>query len=188
MRSDTSEPSERTVARIRPGGAGDAEAVVRLFDEAVDWLVARGQTGQWGSEPFSAQAGNVERARGWARDGGLWFAVGRDDDGGAPGVPRMADAGAIVLGDAFDYVPPPDRPELYVQVLLTRASWRGRGVGRRLVEHAAGVARDQGAERLRVDCWDGTPDLPAAYERLGFTRVGSFDVKGWPGAILVRDL
>jgi hypothetical protein len=32
------------------------------------------------------------------------------------------------------------------------------------------------------------PELPAAYERLGFSRVGSFDVGGWPGAVLVREL
>jgi GNAT superfamily N-acetyltransferase len=172
---------------VRQGGPDDAARLLALFDDAIAWLVERGQTGQWGGEPFSARAGNVERARGWARDGGLWFAMGRNGDA-AGGVPRVEDAGAIVLGDAFDYVPPADRPELYVQVLLTRASWRGRGVGARLIEHAAGIAREQGAERLRVDCWDGTPDLPAAYERLGFTRVGSFDVKGWPGAVLVRDL
>jgi GNAT superfamily N-acetyltransferase len=187
---------------VRPGGADDAARLLALFDDALAWLVGRGQTGQWGSEPFSAREANVERARGWARDGGLWFAVSRNgddagaepDDGGQTragagrAVRRIEDAGAIVLGEAFEYVPPPDRPELYVQVLLTRASYRGRGVGRRLVDHAADLAREQGAERLRVDCWDGTADLPAAYERLGFTRVGPFDVKGWPGAILVRDV
>jgi GNAT superfamily N-acetyltransferase len=177
---------------VRRGGPDDAGRLLALFDDAVAWLVARGQAGQWGSEPFSAREANVERARDWARDGGLWFAVSRDGDGDGDGdgggVSHVEDAGAIVLGEAFDYVPGADRPELYVQVLLTRASWRGRGVGARLVEHAASLAREEGAERLRVDCWDGTPDLPAAYERLGFTRVGSFDVKGWPGAILVRDL
>ena len=101
---------------------------------------------------------------------------------------RRHTAGAIVLGDALEYVPPPDRPELYVQVLLTAASHRGQGVGARLVEHAAEQARAAGAEQLRVDCWAGVPGLPAAYERLGFTRVGSFEVKGWPGAILARRL
>jgi GNAT superfamily N-acetyltransferase len=176
---------------VRQGGPDDAGRLLALFDDAVAWLVARGQTGQWGSEPFSARAGNVERARDWAREGGLWFAMGRNgagEDAAGGAVPRLEDAGAIVLGDAFDYVPPADRPELYVQVLLTRTSWRGRGVGSRLIEHAAGLAREEGAQRLRVDCWDGTPALPAAYERLGFTRVGSFAVKGWPGAILVREL
>jgi GNAT superfamily N-acetyltransferase len=161
--------------RIEQDGAAGDTRLLALFDDAIEWLVARGQTGQWGSAPFSAVPARVERARGWAAGGGLWFAI----DG-------AADAGAIVLGDAHDYVPPADRPELYVQVLLTAAAWRGRGVGATLIEHAVGEARAAGAERLRVDCWDGVPGLPAAYERLGFVRVGSFDVNGWPGAILVR--
>jgi GNAT superfamily N-acetyltransferase len=163
--------------RIEHGDGGDAGRLLALFDDAVAWLVARGQTGQWGSEPFSARPSSVERAQGWASRGGLWFAV----DG-------TADAGAIVLGVAHDYVPPSSRAELYVQVLLTAAAWRGRGVGALLIEHAAELGRAGGAEQLRVDCWDGVPELPRRYERLGFTRSGSFDADGWPGAILVREL
>jgi GNAT superfamily N-acetyltransferase len=160
---------------IQQGTAADAERLLALFDDAVVWLVARGQTGQWGSKPFSARPKNVERARGWAASGGLWFAT---DEG--------TDAGAIVLGHAHDYVPQPTVPELYVQVLLTATSHRGRGVGARLIAHAVDLARRQGAQQLRVDCWAGVDALPAAYERLGFTPTDSFDVNGWPGAILVR--
>jgi GNAT superfamily N-acetyltransferase len=163
---------------IQRGDAQDAPRLLALFDDAVAWLVARGQTGQWGAEPFSARQGRVARVRDWAAGGGLWFAV-------AAGA---VDAGAIVLGDAHDYIPPAGRPELYVQVLLTAAAWRGRGVGSRLIAHAAAIGRAGGAEQLRVDCWDGAAALPAAYERLGFTRAGSFDVDGWPGAILTRRL
>ena len=163
---------------IRRGGIGDADRLVALFDDAVAWLVARGQTGQWGSEPWSADRAKVQRARGWAKGGGLWLAA---DGAGTT-------AGAMVLGDAHHYVPPPDRPELYIQVLLAAASHRGQGVGARLVGHAAEQARAAGAEQLRVDCWAGVPELPAAYERLGFSRTGSFAVGDWPGAILVRPL
>jgi GNAT superfamily N-acetyltransferase len=160
---------------IRHGNANDAPLLLGLFDDAVRWMVARGQTGQWGSEPFSAKASRVEQAERWAASGGLWLAAEGDDT-----------AGAIVLGEAFDYVPPADRPEVYVNVLLTASAWRGRGVGALLIEHALSVARGRGAERLRVDCWDGVPALPAQYERLGFQRVGSFSVGDWPGAILTR--
>ena len=159
------------------GTAADAPALLALVDDVLARLVARGQTGQWGSEPFSARPAQVTRARAWAAGGGLWLARDR----GEP-------AGAIVLGDPHDYVPPPTRPELYVQVLLTASAWRGRGVGAALIAHAERLAREQGAEQLRVDCWAGVPELPAAYERLGFTRTGGFDVDGWPGAILVRPL
>jgi hypothetical protein len=34
--------------RIRPGIAADAPLLLALFDEAVAWLVTRGQPGQWG--------------------------------------------------------------------------------------------------------------------------------------------
>jgi GNAT superfamily N-acetyltransferase len=167
-----------TDLHIHHGTPADVPRLLALFDASVAWLVERGQSGQWGSEPFSSRPANVARAEAWAADGGLWLAV--DESG--------ADAGAIVLGEAFGYVPAPDRPELYVQVLLTDPAFRGRGVGALLIDHAAGLAREQGAQQLRVDCWDGVPALPAAYERLGFTRVGSFEVGGWPGAILVREL
>lgn len=159
--------------RIRPGDAADAPRLLALFDDAVAWMVARGQTGQWGSEPFSAQPARVAKVRAWAAGGGLWLALASDDA-----------AGAIVVGDAHDYVPAPAGAELYVQVLLTAAAWRGRGVGARLVAHAAGLAREAGAAQLRVDCWAGVAELPAQYERLGFTRSGSFTVGDWPGAIL----
>jgi ribosomal protein S18 acetylase RimI-like enzyme len=171
---------------IRPGGADDAPKLLALFDDAVAWLVARGQTGQWGSEPFSAAPARVERAEGWAAGGGLWFAM-PNGDWGAPGA-SAPPAGAIVLGEAHDYIPAADRPELYVQVLLTAAAWRRRGVGARLIDHAMDVGRERGVEQIRVDCWDGVAALPAQYERLGFTRVGSFEVGDWPGAILVRAL
>jgi GNAT superfamily N-acetyltransferase len=118
--------------------------------------------------------------RDWAAGGGLWFAVAQD----ASDEP----VGAIVLGDAHAYVPPPDREEVYVQVLLTAPAWRGCGVGARLIEHAVAVGGKRRAAQLRVDCWAGVPALAAQYERLGFTRTGSFDVGGWPGVILTRAL
>jgi GNAT superfamily N-acetyltransferase len=163
---------------IAPGGPGDDADLLALFDEEVAWLVARGQTGQWGAKPFSENPARRARAREWAAGGGLWFANG----------PRGERAGALVVGAAPSYVPPAAVPELYIVVLLTAPAWRGCGVGALLVEHAAKLAREGPATRLRVDCWAGVPELPAAYERLGFTRVGAFDVGNWPGAILTRPL
>jgi GNAT superfamily N-acetyltransferase len=170
------------VFEVVPGGPDDAPARLALFDDAVRWLVGRGQTGQWGSEPWSQRPSAVARAEGWAAGGGLRFA--RDVHIGLAAPP----AGALVLGDHPPYVPPPERPEVYVMVLLTASAYRGRGVGAALIGAAEHEARAAGAERLRVDCWAGVPELPAQYERLGFTRVGAFDVDGWPGAILERRL
>src|SRR5690348_5370074 len=70
--------SAAMVARIRPGSPADAQAMLVLFDEAVEWLVARGQTGQWGTEPFSSRDSAILRAAEWASGGGLWLAEAAD--------------------------------------------------------------------------------------------------------------
>jgi GNAT superfamily N-acetyltransferase len=162
---------------VRRGGAPDADTVLGLFDDAVRWLVARGQEAQWGSEPWSSRPVVAARVRDWAAGGGLRLAIDEPDG---------AAAGAIVLGDAPPYAPAPHIPEIYVVALVTGSAWRGRGVGAALLDDAAAEARAAGARRLRVDCWAGVPELPAAYERLGFVRTGAFEADGWPGVILER--
>jgi GNAT superfamily N-acetyltransferase len=163
--------------RIRRGGPDDAPAVIALFDEAVAWMVARGQTGQWGSEPMSRNERMLARVREWAAGDGLWIM----DHDGAP-------VGALVVGSRPEHVHPVDEPELYVEVLLSSRARAGERIGARLVEHAAGLARDAGVGVLRVDCWAGAPRLVAFYEEQGFARDGTFDVKGWKGQVFVMRL
>jgi GNAT superfamily N-acetyltransferase len=157
---------------IRRGGPGDADAVMALFDEAVAWLVARGQTGQWGSEPMSSNERMVARVRTWAGEEGFWMA----EVDGRP-------AGTIVLGDRPEHVHPVDEPELYVELLLSSRALAGRGIGAALIRHAVGLAREAGFRLLRVDCWAGAPTLVAFYERQGFVRDGTFDVGDWQGQV-----
>jgi GNAT superfamily N-acetyltransferase len=158
--------------RIRRGGPADAGAVIGLFDEAVAWMVARGQTGQWGSEPMSTRPSMVARVREWAGGDGLWMA----EDGGAP-------VGALVVGDRPEHVHAVDEPEVYVELLLSSRAAAGRRIGARLIEHAVALAREAGVGLLRVDCWAGAPRLVAFYEQQGFVRDGTFDVRGWPGQV-----
>ena len=157
--------------RIRRGGPGDAGAVVALFDEAVEWLVARGQTGQWGSEPMSSNERMVARVHEWAKEDGFWMA----EVDGRP-------AGTIVLGEKPEHVHPVDEPELYVELLLSSRALAG-GIGAALIRHAVELARGAGVGLLRVDCWAGAPTLVAFYERQGFARDGTFDVAGWIGQV-----
>ena len=158
--------------RIRRGGPRDAEAVIALFDEAVAWMVARGQTGQWGSEPMSRNEKMVARVHEWAAGDGLWM---MDDDGVA--------VGALVVGSRPSHVHPVEEAELYVELLLSSRARAGQRIGARLVEHAVGLARDAGVPLLRVDCWAGAPRLVEFYEAQGFVRDGNFDVGGWTGQV-----
>jgi len=163
--------------RTRAGGKADEGALLALFDEAVAWLVARGQTGQWGSEPFSQRPDMRDRVRRLATSGGLWIAE-RD---GEP-------VGALVVGAAPDYVAPAERPEVYVTLLLTSRRLAGARIGDGLVELAVRLARAQRVEQLRVDCWAGAPGLVRWYEQVGFERSGMFDLGGWRGQLFTMRL
>ena len=158
--------------RIRRGGPADADAVIALFDEAVTWMVARGQTGQWGSEPMSRNAKMVARVRDWAAGDGLWMM----DDG------RVV-VGALVVGERPEHVHAVDEPELYIELLLSSRARAGERIGARLIEHAVALAREAGVPLLRVDCWAGAPRLVAFYEAQGFAQDGTFDVRGWQGQV-----
>jgi GNAT superfamily N-acetyltransferase len=157
---------------IREGRPADAAAVLALFDDAVEWLVERGQTGQWGSEPFSAIEARVAAATEWAAGGGLRIA---EHDGTV--------VGALVLGSHPEWVAPAGEPERYIQALVSSRAHAGQDIGGALVRRAIEEARAAGIGLLRVDCWAGAPPLVAWYERQGFARSGTFEVRGWPGQV-----
>ncbi|MFI7428953.1 GNAT family N-acetyltransferase [Micromonospora sp. NPDC049836] len=173
---------QQTIA-IRPGGRPDAATVLRLLDSATAWLVARGRTGQWGTEPASTDPRRIAQADAWAGQGGLHLAT-LDD----------AVVGALVVGEATAYVPPATEPELYVNLLVTDRAYAGHGIGARLLGYAAELARERGVGLLRVDCYRGDDRaLVRFYEGCGFTATEPFTVdrpgrEPWPGQVLERRL
>lgn len=164
---------------IRPATPADADAVLRLFDDAIAWFVAIGNTGQWGSEPFSSQPRQVERVRGWVGEAGSWVAEH----------PEAGVVGFLALGEATEYVPAATEPELYVRVLIGSRDPRAKGTGRLLLGFADGQARAAGVDLLRVDCYaGGTGDLIRFYESCGYRPTATFTVGAWPGQVLERSL
>src|SRR5438552_1910045 len=85
---------------IRSGDSGDADTLLCFFDEAVEWLVARGSSKQWGTEPWSAVPKRVERVKGMAADPGLRIAVVDGEPAGAVIASALSRLGArVVIGD-----------------------------------------------------------------------------------------
>ena len=113
-----------------PGQAGE---VLAVLDEAAAWLQGRGVE-QW---PSRFEQSWVEGAD---RRGETWLAL----------------AGGTVRGTVtLDYGDPvwDDLPAaaLYVHRMAVRRS--AAGLGTVILRWAAGVAREQGREALRLDCW-----------------------------------
>src|SRR3954452_653950 len=160
---------------IRPGTPGDEAALLALFDEAVAWMVARGQPGQWGDRPFSARRETRQRVREFAESEGLWIAERGDDP-----------LGAVIVGVHPPHVEPIDRSELYIELLISSRRHAGNAIGARLVRLADDIAVERGVEVLRVDCWAGAPTLVGFYEARGFQRSGTFDVRGWIGQVFEK--
>lgn len=170
--------------RIRVGDREDVRLILEFGDEAVAWMNARGNTEQWGTEPFS---GNAKREEGFlTRADNGWMRVLEDEDGTALGV-------MIISEERQPYVPDAEERELYVNFLISSRKHAGRGIGRMLIERAKQEAAERGIDLLRVDCWaGGGGDLVKVYEGYGFTRVQEFTVatRGieWPGMLLAMRL
>ncbi|MER5279756.1 GNAT family N-acetyltransferase [Streptomyces sp. NPDC002809] len=165
--------------RIRPGGPADAPAVLGMLDSAVAWMNARGNTGQWGTTPYSQKPGGPERVRRYTTENTSYIA---ELDG--------ATAGALVLDTGpGPQIPiaPADVPERYVRLLVSDRKHAGLGIGAVLLAHAAEETRRAGVELLRVDCWaGGGGELVAYYVRNGFTATERFLSGVWPGQVLAR--
>ena len=149
-----------------------------LFDEAITWLVCRGQVGQWGAAPASSRTPLRERVAGMASRGGLHLA---EHEG--------ALVGALAVGSAPAYVRPVSVPEVYIELLLSSRRCAGHGIGRDLLKVATDIARRRNARLLRLDCWAGAPRLVEWYEEQGFARSALFTLDdGWTGQVLQKPI
>ncbi|MGB3330826.1 MAG: GNAT family N-acetyltransferase [Thermomicrobiales bacterium] len=169
---------ESTSVAHRPGRIDDRDAVLALLDAAVEWLVARGQTDQWGTEPWSSRPAAVERIGDLIQEGDLWLAVG----------PAEAIVGAMIVNEApMPYIEPAEERELYVRLLVSDPRHRGANIGGSLLDRAKDIAHQRGIALLRVDCFAGADgSLVRYYESQGFRPVSPFAVKEWPGMLLAQ--
>ncbi len=69
---------------------------------------------------------------------------------------------------------------LYLTRLAVAPAWRKHGVGRALVEAAAGEARATGLARLTLRVRQNLPGNRAYFERLGFAVIGAGQDPGRP--------
>ena len=169
--------------RIRVGGRDDVPALLAFGDEAVEWMNARGNTQQWGTEPWTGKDKRREAFLQRADTGGM--RVLEDEDGTPLGI-------MVITEQCQPYVPEAEERELYVNFLISSRKHAGHGVGRALIERAKQEAAERGIDLLRVDCWAGEDgNLVRVYEGYGFKRVLEFragETGEWPGMLLAMRL
>lgn len=101
----------------------------------------------------------------------------------ASGAVRVAERDGVTLG--FSVVLRRDDGDAELDGLFVDpAVWRS-GVGRALVEHAAGQARELGASILHVI---GNPHAEGFYLAVGFTTHGTFETRFGTGLLMRRAL
>lgn len=171
-----------TTLEIRRANEGDLPAILGLFDLAVEWLVARGLGGQWGTRPLSENARMIEQFLDWIRLGTFFVAVREN-----------AVVGTIVLSPE----PPPYaagvcqrhvRQAIYLEAFVTDRRFAGQGVGAHLLAFGGERAGRQGLNWLQLDCWAGNEALRCYYRRAGFQECEVFQVGDWQGVLFEKPL
>ncbi len=103
------------------------------------------------------------------------------EDGGALLIARIegAPAGTIALRRLNDHAGE-------VKRLYLRPQFRGRGLGRHLVEQVIERAREIGYEMLFADTLPIMTDALNLYARMGFETTGPYALDPTPGAIFLK--
>ena len=66
----------------------------------------------------------------------------------------------------------PKEDELFLSKLYIKASQRGRGYGRKVVEFLEGMARNKGLDKITLTVNKNNLDTIKAYEKFGFENLG----------------
>ena len=65
-----------------------------------------------------------------------------------------------------------DDTALEIERIYVFEGFQGRGIGRQLIEHAVGLARERGLQYVWLGVWEKNPAAIAFYERVGFSHFG----------------
>ncbi len=74
-------------------------------------------------------------------------------------------------------------PEAELDALFVDPPYIGRGIGKRLLDHALNAAASAGCDTVRLDA---DPDAEPFYAAQGFRRIGSVPSGSVPGRVLPR--
>ena len=151
----------RVKVRLQPAAADEGE---RLREIAI------AAKASWGYD--------LERVRQWAAMGDF-----------SPAGLRQKDVVVASVGtNAVGWIGVIRQQEvLWLDDLWVEPSWMGKGIGRRLFQHAASLGRQSGATRLE---WEAEPNAIGFYEKMGgrYARDGELSVWGRVNPVMALEL
>ena len=143
---------------IRSAVSGDAADICEIYNQGIADRMATLET-----EPRTP-----DERRGWMAARGRRHPVIVAEGGGA--VVGWASLNVFNARPAYDHV-----ADLSVYVAR---SWRGRGIGRLLLERLVGIARGLGYHKMVLAALARNAAGVALYTRVGFSRVGVYREQG----------
>lgn len=155
-----------------PGDLGEVRGLVR---EAADWLRTSKDTDQW-AKPWPNRAAQKERIQNDLLEGKTWLIWDVDIVAGT--ITIDTDEPVAAHGQPIWPEHKRHEPALYVRRVIVRRNYAGIGLGARLLDWAADVAkRDYRATLIRIDVWTTNTDLHSYYIGQRFTRCEGRDPK-----------
>ena len=153
---------------VRPATERDLDAIERLYTDLNEYLEVHENHPKWrkGSYPLRCHA-----EEGLA-DGTLYVA---EKDGEI--------AGTVIYlreqGEPYKTVQwqlPFDVPVVVLHILAVHPAHQGAGVGKALMDHAEIVARQRGAQAVRLDTYVDNLPVSKLYEKCGYSLCGLVDL------------
>jgi len=162
---------------LRPATPADAAAICQIYNQGIEDRIATLET-----EPRTPE----ER--------GQWLAVRGPKHPVFVAMETSDPEGTIVgWGSLNVYNARPAYQYVADFSIYIERGWRGKGVGRRLLEHLIEQARHLGYHKMMLSTFPFNATGVALYERLGFTRVGVLHEMGqldgrWVDTLIMEKL
>ena len=148
---------------IRLAGPDDAAAICRIYNQRIEDRIATLET----------ELRTPEERRQWLGARGPRHPVvvaERPPPGGAGAV--------LAWGSLNPFNPRPAYAHVADFSVYVERAWRGRGVGRRVLEHLIDLAREIGYHKMVLAAFPFNATGVALYRRLGFREVGVYREQG----------
>lgn len=170
----------RDILQVRCAATDDLPVILRMIDEAADWLRNK-ETDQW-SRPWPNEQIRDERVLRGLRSSSTWVA---EKHGRPVAAITYRSCGNRTLWTESEQ----SEPAVYVARLIVARAVAGLGIGAAMIDWAAGRGvQDWSAQWVRIDVWTTNVALHNYYEKRGFRfcRIGPFDKEAYPSAALFQ--